>query len=86
MLNLRPEGTKEQYFTSPDGEYLGSNVHVRYYDNIKKYPQRYDPVFGAVRDWKIDYVSRIVFMIQYGDFNINVDTDEILSLLDESYA
>ena len=50
---------------------------------IRNYPQRYNPVFGAAREWKNNDVASIVYMIQDRDFDSNVDTDEILSLLAE---
>ena len=37
----------------------------------------------AAREWKIDNVSIIVYMIQYGYLNRNIDIDEIVSLLTE---
>ena len=40
--------------------------------------QRYNPVFGASREWKNDDVASIVYMIQNRDLNRNVDTDNIL--------
>ena len=46
-------------------------------------PQRYNPGFGAAREWKNDVVASIVYMIQDRDFDSNVDTDNILSLLAE---
>ena len=51
MYNVRPEQTGDQYATSPSGEFLGSNFHVRCYKRIRKYLQRYDPGFGAAREW-----------------------------------
>ena len=48
---------------------------------IRNYPQRYNPGFGAAREWKNDDVASIVYMIQDRDFDSNVDTDDILSLL-----
>ena len=50
---------------------------------IRNYPQRYNPRFGADREWKNDAVASIVYMIQDRDLNLNVDTDNILSLLAE---
>ena len=86
MENVCPEGTEAQYVTSPSGESLGRNSHVRRSEHIIKYPQQYDPGFGASREWKNEAVSSIVYMIQYGDLNINVDTDDILFLMAEWYA
>ena len=83
MDNLRPEGTEDQSVTSPNGEALGRNVHVRCSERIRNSPQRYNPVFGAAIEWNNDAVASIVYMIQDRDLNRNVDTDDILSLLAE---
>ena len=48
-----------------------------------KYPQRYDPVFGSARYCRSEAVASIVYIIKCGYFNINKDTDEILSLMTE---
>ena len=58
-----------------------SNVHVRRSKRIRKSPQRYDTGFGDATEWKDDDVSIIVYIIQYGYLNINIDTNDILSLL-----
>ena len=81
MENVCPEGTEYQYVTSPNGESLGINVHVRHSKRIRNFPQRYNPGFRAAREWKNDAVASIVYMIQDRDFDINVDTDDILLLL-----
>ena len=81
--NVCPEGTEYQYVTSPSVEALVRNVDVRHSELIRKSPQRYNPGFGAAREWKNDSVASIVYMIQDRDLNRNVDTDDILSLLDE---
>ena len=78
-----PDGNENQYVTSPSGEALGRNVKVRRSKRIINYPQRYNPVFGAARDWKNNAVASIVYMIQDRDYDSNVDTDDILSLLAE---
>ena len=78
MENVRPEGTEYQSVTSPGGEDLGRYFYVRRYERIINSPQRYDPGFGATREWKSDDVSSIVYMTQDGYLNSNVDTDEIL--------
>ena len=78
MDNVHPEGTEYQYVTSPYGEYLGGNIHVRRSKRIKNSPQRYNPVFGAARECNNDTVASIVYMIQYRDLNRNLDTDGIL--------
>ena len=59
---------------------MGRNVHVRRYERIRKYPKRYNPGFGAAREWNNDDVASIGYMIQYRDLNRNVDTDDILDL------
>ena len=81
MDNVCPEKTKDQYVTSPIREVLGRNVHVRRSKYIRKYIQRYNPVFGAAREWKNEYVASIVYMIQDGNLNINIDTNYILLFL-----
>ena len=83
MENIRPKGTEDQSVTSTSGEALVRNAHVRRSKRIRKSPQRYNPGFGSDREWKNDAVASIVYMIQDEDFNSNVDTDEILSLLAE---
>ena len=50
---------------------------------IRNSPYRYNPGFGDAREWENDAVASIVYMIQDRDLNINVDTDDILSLLAE---
>ena len=62
---------------------MGRNVNVRRSECIRNYPLRYNPVFGAAREWKNNAVASIVYMIQDRDFDSNVDTDEILLLLAE---
>ena len=83
ILVFSPEGTEDQYVTSPSGEALGSNFHVRRSKRIRNSPQQYNPGFGAPRDWKNYYVEIIVYMIQDRYLNSNVYTDDILSLLAE---
>ena len=83
MDNVCPEGTEYQYVTSPSGEALGRNVDVRRSERIRNSPKRYNQGFGADREWKNDAISSIVYIIQDRDFNSNVGTDDILSLLDE---
>ena len=75
--------TEDQYVTSPSGEALGRNINVRRSERIRNSPQRYNPVFGAAREWKNDAVASIAYMIQDRGFDSNVDTDDILSLLAE---
>ena len=81
MDNVRPEGTEDQCVTCPSGEALGRNAHARHSKCIRNSPRRYNPGFGAAREWKNDAVASIFYMIQDGDFNNNIDTDDILSLL-----
>ena len=60
MDNVCPEVTEDQYVTSPRGEALGSNVHLRRSKCIRNSPQRYNPGFGAAREYKNDAVASIV--------------------------
>ena len=83
MDNVRPEETEYQYVKSTSGEALGRNVHVRLSECIIKSPHQYYPGYGAAREWKNDAVSGIVYMIQDGDINRNIDTNDILLLLAE---
>ena len=83
MEHVCTEGTEDQYIKSLSGEALGRNVHVRRSGRIINSPQRYNPGFGAAREWKNEGVASIVYMIQDRDLNSNLDTDDILSLLDE---
>ena len=83
MDNMFPDENENQYVKSPRGENLGRNVNVRRSERIRNYPQRYNPVFEAVIEWKNNDVASILYMIQDRDFDSNVDTDDILSLLAE---
>ena len=83
MENVCPEGTEDQYVTSPNVEDLGRNVHVRRSERIRNSPQGYNLGLGAAREWNNDAVASIVYMIQYRYLNRNLDMDDILSLLDE---
>ena len=49
MEIVRHEGNEEQYFTSPSGEDLGRNVHVKRSECISNSQHRYNPGFGAAR-------------------------------------
>ena len=60
MENLRPGGTEDQSVTSPRGEALGRNVHVRRSKRIRNSPKQYNPGFGAARDLMNDAVASIV--------------------------
>ena len=79
MENVRPEGTEDQSATSPSGEDLRRNVYLRRSKCIRKSPQWYEPGFGATREWNNDAVASIVYMIQDGYLNSNVDTNDTLS-------
>ena len=83
MENLRPEGIEYEYVTSPSEEDLVRNVYVRLSNPIRKSPQRYDPGFGAGKEWNIDAFSRSLYIICDGYCNINVDKDKVLPLLTE---
>ena len=83
MDNVCPDGNENQYITSSSGEALGRNVNVRRSERIRNSPQRYNPGFEDAREWKNDAVASIVYIIQDRDFDRNVDTDGILSLLAE---
>ena len=83
MDNVFPECTEDQYVTSPIGESLVSNVHLRRSERIRNSPQRYNPGFGAAREWNNDAVASIVYMIQDRYLNRNVDMDDIQFLLSE---
>ena len=78
MDKVSPEETEDQSVTSPSGEALGRNVHVRRFKRIRNDPQRYNPVFGTSREWNNDADASIVYMIQDRDLNRNVDTDDII--------
>ena len=64
MDNVLPEETKDQYFTSPSGESLVRNVHVRRSKRIRNSPQQYNPGFGDAKEWKNESVASIVYIIQ----------------------
>ena len=86
MDNGHLEGTQDQFVTYPSVDSLGNNVHVSCYGCIRKYPQRYDPVFVSAIDLKSDSVASLVFMTRNGDYDINIDVVNILSFLDKWYA
>ena len=83
MDNVCPDGNENQYVTSPSGQALRRNFHVRRSKSIRNSPQRYNPGFGAAREWNNDAVASIVYMIQDMDLNSNVDTYDILLILAE---
>ena len=47
MDNVRPEGTEEQYFTSPSREALERNAHMRRYERTRKSTHPYNQLFVA---------------------------------------
>ena len=59
---------------------------MRRSERIIKSPQRYNLEFGDAIEWKNDNVASIIYMIQDGNLNRNVDTDDILLLLADWYA
>ena len=81
MENDRPEGTKYQYVTYTGGEALGKYVNLRGSNHNRKTPQRFDPGFEDSRKWNSYAVATLVYMIKSGDYDKNIDTDEILSLM-----
>ena len=54
MDNVCPDGNENQYVKSPSGEALVRNVNVRRSERIRNFPQRFNPGFGAAREWKND--------------------------------
>ena len=56
---------------------------MRRSERIRHSPQRYNPGFGAAREWKNGAVASIVYMIHDRDININLEVDDILLLLSE---
>ena len=54
---------------------------MRHYKRNRKPPQQFEPVFGAEREYNSESIANIVYMIKYGDYNSNVDTNDILYLL-----
>ena len=56
---------------------------MRRYERIRNSPRWYNSGFGTAREWKNESVANIVYMTQDRDFDNNVDTDDILSLLAE---
>ena len=71
-------GDEDQSVTYSRGEALGSNVHMKRSERIISSSWRYNPGFGAAREWNNDDVASIVYMIQDRDLNRNVHTDDIL--------
>ena len=56
---------------------------MRRSERIIKSPQQYDPGFWAEIEGNSDAVASKVYMIHYGDYYSNVDTDKIILLLSE---
>ena len=81
MENNFLEGTKGQSITYPSGEALGRDIHMRHSKCNRKPPQRFDPVFQVIREWKSDDAASLFYILQHGDCGSNIDTYNILSLL-----
>ena len=56
-------------------------VHVRHFNHHRKYPQKFDLVYGVTRDFKSDDIPGLVYIIHYGNYDRNTDMDKILYLL-----
>ena len=74
MDNGHTEGTQDESATSPSGEYFGRNLYVGRSNRIRECTQRHDPIFGAKREWKIDYFASLVYISHYGGSYYNIDT------------
>ena len=74
-------GTEEQYVTSPSGESLGSNIHMRRSKRIRKSPQRYDPVFGVARELNVQPSPGypVLYQIPEGDTRKTTIYDQEIS-------
>ena len=57
MDDVHPEGNGYQSITSTSGEDLGRNVHARRSERIRKYPQRYNPGFGAASVYATNVIN-----------------------------
>ena len=66
MENVNTEGNEDQYVTSPSGEALARNVHMRYYGRISKSTQWHDPGFEDIREWKSDAVVSLSILSVMG--------------------
>ena len=62
------------------------DFYVRLLKCIRKYPQWFDPGFWYEREWKSLSVVSLVYIIRYYDYDSNLDTDEIRSLIADCYA
>ena len=49
------------------------------YKHNRKSLNKFDPVLWAAREWNNDDVSKVVYIIQDGGYDINVDTDKVLT-------
>ena len=83
MENWCLEGTDKQSVTSPGGEALDRDVHMSNSKRNRKFTHRFEPSFADVREWKSDAATSLVYMIQYGYYDRNLNMYEILSLLDD---
>ena len=54
---------------------------MRHYNRIRKYPQKFDPVYGATRSFNSDDIASLLYIIHYGNYDRNTDMDKILYLL-----
>ena len=50
---------------------------------MRKSPQHLNPGFGVTKQWKSDNVKSLVYIISDECYDINVDTDNIISPLSE---
>ena len=80
--NLSPEGTKDQSARSPIAIFK-RDVHVSHSECNSKTTQRFDPLFGSEIEWKSDTVASLKYIIHYGDYDGNVDTYKIRSLISD---
>ena len=58
-------------------------VHVSNSKRNSKCTQRFEPSFAASREWKSDAATSLVYMIQDGYYDRNLNMYEILYLLDD---
>ena len=65
MDNIHPGVNEDQSVTSPCGEALGGNFDMRRSKRIRNSPQRYNPGFGAAREWNNDAVASIFYKNPY---------------------
>ena len=55
--------------------------HVKLSEIIGKSLQKFDPDFGAARQYNSDTLDSLVYMIQDGYYDSNIDTENIIDLL-----